>query len=684
MKNLKKEFAENVFDRPKMKKYLQPRAYKEICKAQDCVDDTPCAISQKSADNFAKAVKKWARSKGVTRFTHWFQPLNNFTAGKRDSLFSVDEMGAVSVKFRGKELQKGEGDASSFPNGGLRQTFEARGITNWDCLSQPFIKDGCLFVPTTFKSFTGEALDKKTPLLRSLSALNVQALRLLHLAGFHCKMVTSVVGAEQEYFLVDKRKFLQRPDLLFCGRTLVGAAPPKGQELFDHYYRPPNQKIVAFWQQVNLELWKLGIIAKTEHKEVAPNQFELAPCYAQVNVACDQNQMVMQTLQSVAEKLGLVCLLHEKPFLNFNGSGKHNNWSLLADKTENLFESGDTPATQARFVLFLTCVLRAVDLHQDLLRFAVANAANDCRLGGYEAPPQMISVFLGEIFDSLTNALNSTWTLGADKLPKTCVLTDRNRTSPFAFTGNKFEFRTVGSSASLADCNTILNVAVAESLQFFADKLQNSQNFWKDAQQLTKETLEKHGRIVFCGNNYSQKWQREAEQRGLLNVPNAFCAAKCLTDEKNTLLFDQYGVLSPRELSARQQIFWENYADTICLETNVTAVCLKKIVPKMQTYLNLLLNIAEKQHRIKANGEEAWQAKRVSQIVAELEKHIEKLQNAAEKCKNMTQTHEKAQFAAETLIPLMDQARQTADNAECVCPSDLWPMPTYGDLLFST
>lgn len=683
MKKLKKDFAKNVFDRAKMKKYLARRAYKEICKAQDCVDDTPCAISQKSADNFAKGVKKWALSLGVTRFTHWFQPLNNFTAGKRDSLFSVDETGAALVKFRGKELQRGEGDASSFPSGGLRQTFEARGVTNWDCLSQPFIKDNCLFVPTTFKSFTGEALDKKTPLLRSLSALNVQALRLLNLAGFDCKRVASVVGAEQEYFLVDKEKFLQRPDLLFCGRTLVGAAPPKGQELFDHYYRPPNQRVVAFWHQVNLELWELGIIAKTEHKEVAPNQFELAPCYAEMNVACDQNQMVMQTLQSVAEKLGLVCLLHEKPFLNFNGSGKHNNWSLLADKTENLFEPGDTALTQARFVLFLTCVVRAVDLHQDLLCFAVANAANDCRLGGYEAPPKTVSVFLGEIYDSLTTALNGSWKLGFDKLPQPCVLTDRNRTSPFAFTGNKFEFRTVGSSASLADCNTVLNVALAESLQYFADKLQNSQNFWHDAQQLTKATLEKHGRIVFCGNNYSQEWQKEAQQRGLLNVPNAFCAAKCLTKEKNTTLFDQCGVLTPRELAARQQIFWENYADTICLEGNATAMCLKKIVPKMQTYLNLLLEIADKKHRLKAVGEEMQQAKRVAQIVADLQKHIENLQNAVQKCKNMPKISEKAQFAADTLIPLMSKARETADKAECVCPSDLWPMPTYEDLLFS-
>lgn len=683
MKRPKKDFAKNVFDRAKMKKYLSPQAYREICKAQDFANESTCVISQKCAEDFAEGVKKWALSRGVERFTHWFQPLNNFTAGKRNSLFSVNETGDASVKFRGKELQKGEGDASSFPSGGLRQTFEARGITDWDCFSQPFIKDGCLFVPTTFKSFTGEALDKKTPLLRSLSELNRQALRLLRIIGFCCARVASVVGAEQEYFLVDKSKFLRRPDLLFCGRTLIGATPPKGQELFDHYYRPPNGKTLAFWQEVDSELWKLGIVVRTEHKEVAPNQFELAPCYAEANVACDQNQMIMQTLQSAAEKLGLVCLLNEKPFANFNGSGKHNNWSLLADKTENLFEPGETAATQARFVIFLACVVRAVDLHQDLLRFAVANAANDCRLGGFEAPPQTVSMFLGEIFDSLTAALDSDWKFGTDKLPLTFKFTDRNRTSPFAFTGNKFEFRTVGSSASLADCNTVLNTAVADSLKYFADKLQSSPNVWEDAKQLVKDTLQKHGKIVYNGNSYSPEWKKESERRGLLNVTDAYCAAKCLTDIKNVALFEECGVLTPRELTARQRIFWKTYADTVCLESEVTAVCLKQILPQMQNYLKMLLEISERKRKLKIRGIEEQQAKRVSEIIAELRKNEENLRTSAQKCKNISEINARAEFAAETLIPAMSNAREYADKAEEICPPSLWPMPTYAELLFT-
>ncbi|MGN1066681.1 MAG: glutamine synthetase III [Candidatus Fimimonas sp.] len=677
MKNIRKDFARNVFDRAKMKKYLPPKVYLAVTKNK--------VTSEEIAEEFAKGLKKWAMSQGVTRFMHWFQPLNNFTAGKRDSLCSVNGKGDAIVKFRGKELTKGEGDASSFPSGGIRQTFEARGVTTWDSLSQAFVKDGCLFIPTTFCSFTGEALDKKTPLLRSCDVLNKQALRLLQLAGCARQSVVSVVGAEQEYFLIDKEKYMQRADLVYTGRTLVGAQPPKGQEFFDHYYRPPNKKTLDFWQEVNDELWKLGIVAKTEHKEVAPNQFELAPCYASVNIACDQNQIVMHTLQSVADKFGLVCLLHEKPFAKLNGSGKHNNWSLLTDRNENLFEQGNTPLEQARFVLFLACVLRAVDLHQDLLRFAVASASNDCRLGGFEAPPQTVSVFLGDIFSSLQNALSNNWQMGKDLLPKTVDCTDRNRTSPFAFTGNKFEFRTVGSSASLADCNTVLNTIVADSVAFFADSLSDSQDFWKDAQKLVSEVLEKHGKIVFNGNNYSESWQQQAQSRGLLNVSNAFLAAKCLSDEKNTSLFQRNGVFTQRELLALQQIFWENYADTVCLESNVTAdICLKQIVPTLQKHLANVLEIAvKKQQILQNNSNEKAQAKEISQLIETLQQRATLLLQQRDECKATTNAYNKAQYAADTLISSMAQVREIADKAESVCPQELWPMPTYGELLFS-
>lgn len=680
----RKDFASHLFDKTKMKKYLAPQVFAEICRAQDfSVGDASCKISPECADNFAKGLKKWALSLGATRYTHWFQPLNNFTAGKRDSLFSIDSQGLAQEKFRAKELQKGEGDASSFPSGGLRQTFEARGLTCWDVFSSPFVTDGCLLVPATFVSFNGEALDKKTPLLRSLTALNREAVRLLNMCGFECSRVVSVVGAEQEYFLAEKQKFLRRPDLVFTGRTLIGAKAPKGQEFFDHYYRLPNAKTVAFWQETDSELWKLGIVAKTEHKEVAPNQFELAPCYSPVNIACDQNQIVMHVLEHTAEKFGLVCLLHEKPFAHYNGSGKHNNWSLLTDNGTNLFEQGQTAAENARFVLFLAAVVRAADLHQDLLRFAVASAANDRRLGGFEAPPQTVSVFLGDIYENLLRALNENWMPGIDRLPKTCGLTDRNRTAPFAFTGNKFEFRTVGSSASLADCNTILNTVLAESLKYFADRLEKSRNIWADVRTLVKETLTLHGKIVFSGNNYSDEWRDEANKRGLLNIPNAYLAAKCLSEQKNMELFEQCKVLSRREMQARQQIFWNNYADTVNLEANVTALCLRQILPSMQRYGDALLQIAEKKHRLKMDGEEAAQAKEVFEMTKELQNNTENLQTLTQRYAKLTSAYEKARFAAETLLPAIDAARQIADIAEGVCPPQLWPMPTYGELLFS-
>lgn len=679
MKRIQKNFAKNVFDHGKMKKYLSKKTYRAIVRAETFGE----SLSPKDAENYAKGVRKWAISRGVTRFTHLFQPLNNFTAGKRESLISVDKHGNPVVKFRGKELQKGEGDASSFPSGGIRQTFEARGITLWDCTSAAFIKNGCLCIPSTFCSHTGEALDKKTPLLKSCAALNRQAVRLMKLAGTPCKRVFSVVGAEQEYFLVDKAKFLQRPDLVCTGRTLIGMPPPKGQELNDHYYRPPNEKIVKFWQEADERLWQLGIVAKTEHKEVAPSQFELAPCYSAVNVACDQNQIIMEILAEVADKFGLVCLLHEKPFDKVNGSGKHNNWSLLTDKDENLLENGDTALLNARFALFVACIVRAVDLHQDLLRFSVCSASNDCRLGGYEAPPQTISMFLGKIYPALMKDLDDeNWKLGVDRLSQTESGTDRNRTSPFAFTGNKFEFRMVGSSASPADCNTVLNTIVADSVQTVADALQNSQNFWADAKKLIKEIFEKHGKIVFNGNNYSADWVEEAKKRSLLHVENTPLAATFLTKKDNVLLFEKQRVFSARELCALQSITLENYVNTVTVEANtLVQMVFRQILPVAHNYAGLLVQNAVVKQNLGQNADaEIFTIKRVGELTKKLQRHCKKLQKTAayNSCENLQQ---KAQFACEVVRKQETEVRKLADALEEILPENLWPFPSYAQML---
>ena len=543
-------FAENVFDYRKMRKYLPAKTYKAIVNAREHNGE----LTDKDVEIYAEALKKWATAKGVTRYTHWFQPLNNFTAEKRDSLTSINREGEAIIKFRGKELTTGEGDASSFPNGGMRQTFEARGITNWDYTAFAFIKGDSLCIPTTFCGFNGEILDKKTPLLRSSYALNKQALRILNKLGMPRSRVRSVVGAEQEYFIISKELYGKRSDLVYTGRTLFGAAPPKGQELDAHYFRPPTDDVIRFMQDVDNELWKLGIIVKTEHNEVAPCQCELAPCYSDSTDACNQNQLIMETLKTTAEKHGLKCLLHEKPFDKINGSGKHNNWSLITDRDENLFETGSTAQENARYLLFLAGVVKAVDEYNDLLLASVASASNDLRLGGYEAPPQILTVFLGEPLDkTIQYACGGKWRAGKDCLPKIVNVTDRNRTSPFAFTGNKFEFRMVGSSASISDVNTTLNVIVAESLRQFADELDNACDVWQKTGELITQVFAEHKRVIFDGNNYSDDWIEEAKKRGLLNA-DAVESIEFLSREKNLRLFERHGVLTRREQLARQDV----------------------------------------------------------------------------------------------------------------------------------
>lgn len=677
---INKDFATDVFDRAEMKKYLPKATYNAIVKAQE-TGERP---SQKDVENFAKGIRKWALGKGVKRYTHRFQPLNNFTAGKMDSLTSVDSNGDAVVKFRGKELTKGEGDASGFPNGGMRQTFEARGITNWDYQSAAFIKDGCLCIPTTFCSYNGAVLDKKTPLLKSMRALNDQAVRLLKLCGINCRSVTSMVGAEQEYFLIDKDKYLARPDLVYTGRTLLGNPPPKGQEMYDGYLRPPTRKTREFWNEADKALWKLGIVAKTEHREVAPCQFELAPCYSAVNNACDQNQIIMETLQSTAEKFNLVCLLHEKPFANLNGSGKHNNWSLLTDDGTNLFEQCCTSKGDAVFTLFTACVIKAVDEYQDLLQLSVSSAGNDCRLGGYEAPPRIISVFLGEVGEAIIKAVNDRrWKLGQDCLPPTPQATDRNRTSPFAYTGNKFEFRTVGSSASLADCNTVLNTVMADALKYFADKLENAADFWTEAQNSVKQTLSEHGKIMFNGNNYSAEWQVEAAKRRLVNLNNACDAAECLSEKQNVDLLVRHGIYTENEIAALQQIYFENYSNTIAIEARTLGeIADRQVAQSARNFVSQLVDTACNKKSLGLDSAyETDLCKKTTELLQELTKRSSAMKKDLEQCAALNGAKEKAHFAADVLIEDLRNVRQIADALEQICPRETWSLPTYGQLL---
>ena len=675
-------FAKNVFDDGKMKKYLPKSTYEAIVAARE----NGVELSERDRNAYAKALMKWAKKLGVTRYTHWFQPLNNFTAGKRDSIYSIDKEGKASVKFRGKELSRGEGDASSFPSGGMRQTFEARGVTQWDCTSYAYVIDDCLFIPTTFTSFNGEVLDKKTPLIRSSIALNTEASRVLRAIGDKAKRVWSVVGAEQEYFLIDTAHFERRNDLIYTGRTLFGAKPPKGQEFNDHYYRKPSGRVVKFMQELDDELWKLGIVVKTEHNEVAPRQFELAPCYARVNLACDHNQLTMELLNGVAKKHGFTCLLHEKPFRYVNGSGKHNNWSILTDTDDNLLEMGDTPYQNARFMLFLAAVVAAVDDYAELLTASVSSHGNDCRLGGFEAPPQILTVFLGEpLSNAIKDICSHKWQAGKDTLPKVKTGTDRNRTSPFAFTGNKFEFRMVGSSASISDVNTALNVAVAEILRQFADVLENSTDVWQDVTQLIVETFIKHRRVIFDGNNYGEAWLAEAERRKLKSA-DTLAAIESMSCAHNVNLLERHGVLSHREVLARQQILLQNYANTLRIEGQVALETYRKqIAPSVAQYLSTLTKLAKDKSDLDlACDVELNQINKLSKLLKQGVVRCAKLKKYLTEADVIEQLLQKAQYMKANVLPAMEALRKTADVMEQLCPENFWAIPTYGQMLFAS
>ncbi len=672
-------FAENVFDYRKMRKYLPAKTYKAIVNAREHNGE----LTDKDVEIYAEALKKWATAKGVTRYTHWFQPLNNFTAEKRDSLTSINREGEAIIKFRGKELTTGEGDASSFPNGGMRQTFEARGITNWDYTAFAFIKGDSLCIPTTFCGFNGEILDKKTPLLRSSYALNKQALRILNKLGMPRSRVRSVVGAEQEYFIISKELYGKRSDLVYTGRTLFGAAPPKGQELDAHYFRPPTDDVIRFMQDVDNELWKLGIIVKTEHNEVAPCQCELAPCYSDSTDACNQNQLIMETLKTTAEKHGLKCLLHEKPFDKINGSGKHNNWSLITDRDENLFETGSTAQENARYLLFLAGVVKAVDEYNDLLLASVASASNDLRLGGYEAPPQILTVFLGEPLDkTIQYACGGKWRAGKDCLPKIVNVTDRNRTSPFAFTGNKFEFRMVGSSASISDVNTTLNAIVAESLRQFADELDNACDVWQKTGELITQVFAEHKRVIFDGNNYSDDWIEEAKKRGLLNA-DAVESIEFLSREKNLRLFERHGVLTRREQLARQDVLLQTYCNAVQTEGAVTAeMFYKQIAPCVEKYQTELALLIDRKNKL--SEKTATEADKLNRIVKLTDGCAKASAQLQEKLRQIPTENsvERARYCQTVIRPAYNEVRRRADELERLCPASEWALPNYGQLLF--
>ena len=651
------------------------------------------------ADAVAAAMKEWAVEKGATHYTHWFQPLTGITAEKHDSFITPAPDGGVIMDFSGKELIRGEPDASSFPSGGLRATFEARGYTAWDPTSYAFIKDRALCIPTAFCSYGGEALDKKTPLLRSMEALNRQAMRILRLFGnTGVKHVHTCVGPEQEYFLITREMYEQRQDLIYTGRTLFGAKPPKGQEMDDHYFGVIKPRVAAFMEDLDKELWKLGILAKTEHNEVAPAQHELAPIYTTTNIATDHNQLTMEIMQKVAARHGLVCLLHEKPFAGVNGSGKHNNWSMATDTGVNLLSPGETPYENAQFLLFLCAVIKAVDDYQDLLRIAVATAGNDHRLGANEAPPAVVSIFLGDELTAILDAIESdkpyagvkksTMKLGVDVLPRFPKdTTDRNRTSPFAFTGNKFEFRMLGSSDSIACTNIMLNTAVAESLKIYADRLEGAADFEKALHEMIQKTIKDHKRIIFNGNGYNEAWIREATQeRGLSNYPTTPDCIPHILDEKNVQMLTSHGVYSVAELRSRCEILLENYCKTVTIEANTMADMAKKqILPAVQRYtVSLASGLSAKKAAIPTLecSYESGLITRLSALTDRMAERTQALENAVAELKGISDVPRQSAFIRDTIIPRMTVLREAADEAETLTAATFWPFPTYGELLF--
>ena len=689
-------FGSLVFDDRVMKAMLSADVYQSLKKTID----EGASLNNDVANAVAAAMKDWAVEHGATHFTHWFQPLTGITAEKHDSFITPASDGRVIMEFSGKELIKGEPDASSFPSGGLRATFEARGYTAWDPTSYAFIKDKTLCIPTAFCSYGGEALDKKTPLLRSMQALNKQALRILRLFGnTDVKCVRTSVGPEQEYFLVDKALYEQRKDLVFCGRTLFGAKAPKGQEMDDHYFGVIKPRVAAYMADLNEELWKLGVLAKTEHNEVAPSQHELAPIYTTTNIATDHNQLTMEIMQKVAAKHGLVCLLHEKPFAGVNGSGKHNNWSMATDTGVNLLTPGETPYENAQFLLFLCAVIKAVDDYQDLLRVSVATAGNDHRLGANEAPPAVVSMFLGDELTAVLDAIENdapysgsektTMKLGVHVLPKfTRDTTDRNRTSPFAFTGNKFEFRMLGSSNSIACANIMLNAAVAESLKIYADRLENVDDFETALHDMIKKTIKDHKRIIFNGNGYDDAWIKEAtEKRGLLNLRTTPDAMPAMIADKNVKMLTAHKIFSPAELLSRYEILLENYSKTVNIEAlTMVDMARKEILPAVEGYTKSLAEtLAAKKAAVAGlpcKYETATIAK-LSELSDEIADATADLDSEIAKFQAIEDVTEAANDIRDVILGKMDALRAVCDEAETITAKEFWPFPTYSDLLFS-
>ena len=694
MSALTKLFSSMVFDDTVMEARLPKETYKAL---QKTIKNGK-HLDTEVATVVANAMKDWAIEKGATHYTHWFQPMTGVTAEKHDSFISPKPNGKVIMEFSGKELMRGEPDASSFPSGGLRATFEARGYTAWDATSYAFIKDGVLYIPTVFCSYGGEALDQKTALLRSMEEINRQALRVLKLFGNEdVTSVKTTVGPEQEYFLVDKEMYDKRKDLIYTGRTLFGARAPKGQELDDHYFGAIKPRVAAFMKELNEELWKLGVLAKTEHNEVAPAQHEMAPIFSTTNIAADHNQLTMEMMQKVAKRHGMVCLLHEKPFAGVNGSGKHNNWSISTNTGANLLEPGETPYENAQFLLFLCAVIKAVDEYQDLLRISVASAGNDHRLGANEAPPAIVSMFLGTDLSEILEAIEKDekydskqkelMRIGVHTLPKfPRDTTDRNRTSPFAFTGNKFEFRMLGSAASISCANTVLNTTVAEELKQFADVLENAEDFETALHDLIKNTIKEHKRIIFNGDGYDEAWVKEAEKRGLYNFKTTPDALAHMLDEKNVTLFTSHNVYSKTELVARHEVLLENYCKIINIEAlTMLNMARKDILPAMSEYSATLARDAAAKTSFDPDADCTYEKENIKNLCALIgacNRAVKKTEQDLISAKSITDGAELAEFYKSTIIDDMKAIRIPADEMETIASSEKWPYPSYGELLF--
>ena len=685
--NVAEIFGKNVFNDTAMKERLPKSVYKKL---KQTIEDG-AELDPSIADVVAHAMKDWAIERGATHYSHWFQPLTGVTAEKHDAFISVpDAAGRVIMEFSGKELIKGEPDASSFPSGGLRSTFEARGYTTWDCTSPAFLREDTwgvtLYIPTAFCSYRGEALDKKTPLLRSMQAINEQSLRIIRLFGnTTSKRVIPYVGPEQEYFLIDKEKYLQRKDLIYANRTLFGAMPPKGQEMDDHYFGSIRPRVGAFMKEVNEEMWRLGVCAKTQHNEAAPAQHELAPVYTQVNVAVDHNQMVMEALKRIAGHHGLTCLLHEKPFAGINGSGKHNNWSLTTDDGINLMNPGETPHENIQFLLVLACIMKAVDIHADLLRESTAVPGNDHRLGAAEAPPAIISIFLGEQLEDVIDQLCSTGS-AAHSIQGGVLKTGRNRTSPFAFTGNKFEFRMVGSSDSVSSPNVVLNTIVAEAFKQAADQLEKAEDFDMAVHDMIKELFAKHRRIIFSGNGYSDEWVEEAERRGLPNLKSGIDSVSALITEKAVHLFEKFSVYTKAELESRAEIEYESYAKTINIEAKTMIdMAGKQIVPAVVAYTTQLAKSLSAVRDACPEADVSVQKELIletSDLLSEVKVALAALEEKAGIAAGISNSKERAYYCLENVTTAMKALRIPVDKLEMIVDKELWPFPSYGDLIF--